>query len=155
LSAYEDSEDKAEARDLAMLAAQVSQYLGAANYDFETSLPIAWDFFGKAAAFITSIPAISALNPASLEAPGPDSEMVVTGTGFTASTVINWNGGDEPTDFVSATEVKTTVRPSTVQAPLPFTLRVCVHNAGVKSNVLDFTFTEAPAGRSEKPWRKE
>lgn len=147
MSAYEDlvtPEEKAEARDLALMASQVVAVLGPASSSFEESLPLAWDFFDKAAAFVGSIPTIASLAPASLEVPGPDAEVIVTGTGFTVETAINWNGGDEPTDFVSETEVKTTVKPSTVQAPLPFALPVYVHNAGVKSNVLEFTFTEAP-----------
>jgi hypothetical protein len=75
--------------------------------------------------------------------PGPDSEIAIQGTGFNPTTVINWNGGDEVTDFISETELRTTVKPSTVAVALPFTLPVYVRNGTLQSNVLEFTFTEA------------
>lgn len=147
MSAYDDlvtPEDKEEIRDLSALAAQLVGWVGPASMSQDEALAKAWEFLNTAAGFVASIPTITNLAPATMEAPGPDAEMIVTGTGFTAETVIVWSGADEPTDFVSETEVKTTVKPSTVQAPLPFALPVYVRNAGVKSNVLEFTFTEAP-----------
>lgn len=86
---------------------------------------------------------IDGLNPAELEVPGPDYQVVVHGTGYTAESIINWNGGDEVTEFVSDIKLRTLVKPSTVQAPLPFELPVYVRNGEVQSNVAIFTFTAA------------
>jgi IPT/TIG domain len=147
-----DPNAKAEARDLALLAAQIVAWAGPNAVPFEQALITAWGYLDKASAFIAeeaalgTTPALTSLAPATLTVPGPDSEVILQGTGFNENTVINWNGGDEPTQFVSETELRTVVKPSTVEAPLPFTLPVYVHHGDLSSNVVDFTFTEA-AGR--------
>jgi len=150
MNAYEEidnPEGKAEARELAMLAAQVVILAGPAAMSFEEALPVAWQHFSLAASFVAeqAPPTLDALNPNTLPAPGPNSQVVFNGTGFNQNTVINWNGGDEVTEFVNEGELRTVVKPSLVQAPLPFTLPVYVRNGELKSNVLEFTFTEAPA----------
>lgn len=146
--AYTDleAEGKAEARDLAALTAEIVDWAGGANIlSFEEARSIAWKHYQDAAAFAaaaSTAPILVSLVPAELSVPGEDSEIVVSGTGFNAQSVISWNGGDEATDFISDTELRTTVKPSTVQAPLPFSLPVYVHHAGLQSNTLQFTFTE-------------
>lgn len=92
-------------------------------------------------------PLLASLDPESMNVPGPDAPILVIGSGFTEESVIVWNGSDEETEFVSATKVRTTVRVSTVEAPLPFTLPVQVRNGEAESNELQFTFTQAPIGR--------
>lgn len=89
-------------------------------------------------------PLVASLDPESMNVPGPDAPILVIGSGFTEESVIIWNGGDEETEFVSPTKVRTTVKVSTVEAPLPFTLPVQVRNEDQVSNALQFTFTEAP-----------
>lgn len=89
-------------------------------------------------------PRVTGLDPTSMNVPGPDAPIMVTGSGFTEESVIIWNGADEVTEFVSATKLRTTVKVSIVEAPLPFTLPVQVRNEDQISNALDFTFTEAP-----------
>lgn len=154
MGAYVESEDKVEARDLARLAADIVDWAGGPTIlSFEEALPTAWEHFNKAAAFAagaSTAPVLVSLVPAELGVPGADSEIVLTGTGFNVQSVINWNGGDEATDFISDTELRTTVKPSTVQAPLPFVLPVYVHHAGLQSNTLDFTFVEAVEARRKK-----
>lgn len=88
-------------------------------------------------------PVIAELTPDSASVPGPDFDLVVRGENFSEESVINWNGGDEPTEFVSAEELRTLVKPSTVQTPLPFTLPVCVKTGQLSSGILSFTFAEA------------
>lgn len=97
-------------------------------------------------------PVIESIAPESLDVPGPDRELTITGHGFNADSVIVWNGGDEPTDFASDTELKTVVKPSTVQAPLPFTLPIYVRNGDLNSNTVYFTFVqgEEPEGRNRQ-----
>jgi hypothetical protein len=144
MSAYDESEDKQEVRDIAILASQIRGWAGS-SANFEEALVIAWDCLNMAADFtydMNAQPVLVGLEPATLEVPGEDTEVVCVGTGFSEHTVINWNGGDEATDFIDIEHIKTTVKPSTVQAPLPFTLTVYVHHGGTSSNALDFTFTE-------------
>jgi hypothetical protein len=94
---------------------------------------------------VAEAPVLHGLNPATLTVPGADYPVTVHGEGFTEASVINWNGGDEETDYISQTQLRTLVKPSTVQAPLPFTLPVYVHHGNIASNVLAFTFiAEAP-----------
>jgi hypothetical protein len=95
----------------------------------------------------SSAPVIESLSPNVLTVPGIDTVLSVIGTGFTEESVINWNGGDEVTEFVDEEELTTIVRPSTVQAPLPFELDVYVKNGTAKSNIVKFTFTEVTATR--------
>ena len=92
--------------------------------------------------------AIDVLDPNEAEIGGPDVTMTVTGIGFEDGAVIVFNGGDEPTEFVSETEVTTGVKPST--AGTPGTYPVAVRNPdGQVSNELGFTFTE-PVARKTK-----
>lgn len=88
-------------------------------------------------------PTISALDPSGAETGSTDVTMVVTGTGFTATSVIIFNGFDEPTTLISDTQVSTIVKPSLFTEAIP--LPVQVRDVGGTSNSLDFTFTAPPA----------
>jgi IPT/TIG domain len=151
-NAYEEidnPEDKAEARDLALLAAQIVAWAGPAATPLAEALVTAWEALDQTAEFIAEqkalavAPTLDSLDPATLPVPGPDTQVALHGTGFNEGTTINWNGGDEPTEFISETEVRTVVKPSTVEAPLPYTLPVYVWHGGVQSNTIDFIFTAA------------
>lgn len=87
-------------------------------------------------------PTVEALTPNSaVSGAAADITMVVTGTGFTEGSVITFNDLDEPTTFISDTEVSTGVKPSLFVVPA--VCPVAVRDAGGTSNALDFTFTEA------------
>jgi hypothetical protein len=89
-------------------------------------------------------PTVEALTPnTAVSGAAADIDMVVTGTGFTEASVITFNGLDEPTTFISDTEVSTGVKPSLFVVPA--VCPVAVRDAGGTSNALDFTFTEAEA----------
>jgi hypothetical protein len=81
---------------------------------------------------------VDSISPSSAPVGGADVEVTVTGVGFTPASVIVWNGGREPTTFVSSTELTTTVKPSTASGPS--TVPVGVSNA---LGTVDFTFTAA------------
>lgn len=93
-------------------------------------------------------PTIELLEPDTAQCGSEDVELVVTGENFNEMTKIVFNGNDEPTKFRSATEVTTGVKPSifAVAATCP----VGVRTGGMKSNTLDFTFTEGSAGRKRR-----
>lgn len=90
-----------------------------------------------------SAPVLSSLNPATAVA-GTDPDFVLSciGSGFLPGTVIHFGAGadqDEPTTFVSDTEVTTTVKPALF---VPDTVPVSVRYGPLKSETVDFTFTE-------------
>lgn len=85
-------------------------------------------------------PVLSSLEPAQLPVWAQDTEVFWNGSGFTPNSVIIWNNGQETTKFVSANQLSTIVKPSTVQAPLPFTLETYVVEGGKQSAKLAFTF---------------
>lgn len=68
MNAYEQGSphDKAEARDLALYAAQVVTWAGQTTMKFDEALPIAWEHFDKAATFAT------AKRPAAQSFPPPE-----------------------------------------------------------------------------------
>jgi hypothetical protein len=87
-------------------------------------------------------PVITALEPAEAAIGAPSFTLRVTGTGFTAQSVITVAGHDEPTTVESATAVTTGVDMSVWLAPdaVPVTVR----NAdGQTSAPMAFTFTAA------------
>jgi hypothetical protein len=98
-------------------------------------------------------PTLDSLNPDSAVAgDAADITLSCIGTGFTADTIIMFNGLPEPTTLVSDTEVTTGVKPSLFVVPA-----VCPVELHTNMNVtasLDFTFEEAPIVRSSKKSRK-
>jgi hypothetical protein len=85
---------------------------------------------------------VTSLDPPTAICGMPDVTLHVYGAGFSATTVILFNGTAEPTVFVSPTEVTTGVKPSlaTVAVTVPVTV------VGASTSV-DFTFVE-PAARA-------
>jgi hypothetical protein len=81
---------------------------------------------------------VTGLDPDTAAMDDPDLTLRVLGTGFTPDTVILFNNGEEPTVFVSDTEVTTGVKPSTASSPG----RVPVSVLGAAES-FDFTFTAA------------
>lgn len=92
-------------------------------------------------------PVISSISPSTAVCGDVDLEMLVTGTGFTADSIITFNGLDEPTDFHSDTSVGTGVKPSLFLVPA--TCPVAVRGPGGTSNSVSFEFTAA-AGRDSR-----
>lgn len=86
-------------------------------------------------------PVLSSLDPNTAALDSADVTMHVHGTGFTASSVIHFATNDEPTVFVSDTEVTTVVKPSLGWGEVA--VPVTVKNGTQSSNALDFTFTAA------------
>jgi len=85
-------------------------------------------------------PTISSLTPNTAQLGTANFTLHVIGTGFKPGAVIVFNGIDEPTTLVSATEVTTGVNMAVWLAPaaLPVKVRSLL---GQESNVQTFTFT--------------
>jgi hypothetical protein len=93
-------------------------------------------------------PEVSGLEPNTAACGDPDLQLVITGTGFNEMTKIVFNGFDEPTALLSPTQVRTNVKPSLFAVAV--TLPVGVRTGSLKSNTLDFTFTDAGAARKRR-----
>jgi len=97
------------------------------------------------------LPVVATLTPNSAELGDPSFTLHVHGTGFKSGDSIVFNGGIEPTVFVSSTELTTGVNMDTVSGP--FTVPVMIQTAdGSLSNSMDFSFTDgsAPVGLGSK-----
>jgi hypothetical protein len=93
-------------------------------------------------------PTVDDIDPDGAVCGDPDLTLTVTGEGFNELSKITFNGLDEPTKFISPTEINTGVKPSlfAVAAVCP----VGVRTGGMLSNTVDFTFTEGGATRKRK-----
>lgn len=85
----------------------------------------------------TTPPIITSLNPISAVLGSPSFTLEVNGTGFDAESHIVWNGGAEPTVFVSSTKLTTGVDMSTAQVAIDIAVQV-VNSLGMISNTMIF-----------------
>lgn len=97
----------------------------------------------RGAAFTTDgpPPTVGSLTPTSAKIGDPNFTLHVIGTNFKPGCVISFAGFDEPTTFVSATEVTTLVDMSYWHGPdaaIPVFVRSL---AGIPSNTVNFAFT--------------
>jgi hypothetical protein len=85
-------------------------------------------------------PTLISLDPASAECGSEDFTLHCNGANFNDTSVIVWNGGEEPTVFVSDAELTTIVRASlaTVAMDIP----VFIRTDGIDGGGLGFRFTE-------------
>jgi hypothetical protein len=90
---------------------------------------------------ITKVPTVASLTPNSAEVGDPNPTLHVHGTNFTAGSKIIFNGGEEVTTFVSATELTTVVNMSTVSGAAVVPVAVMSED-GVLSNPMNFAFTD-------------
>ncbi len=65
----------------------------------------------------TLVPVLTTIQPAMATIGGADVTLQCVGQNFTPEAFITFNGGEEPTIFVSATKVTTIVKPSTATTP--------------------------------------
>jgi hypothetical protein len=97
----------------------------------------------------TKIPILSSLTPSSAEIGDPNFTLHVHGQNFTSSSVIIFNGGEESTTYVSATELTTGVDMTT--ATIPVVVPVAVRDMDIQSEPLMFTFTDGSQARVKAP----
>jgi len=86
-------------------------------------------------------PVLTDITPNNAVVGGANFTMTAIGSNFIPKSVIVFNGGKEPTTYVSATEVTTGVQPSTAGGPA--TVPVEIDNLGFKSAPQDFHFNAA------------
>jgi hypothetical protein len=101
-----------------------------------------------AGAIAAAAPAITSLDPATVESGSPDITLVVSGTGFDASSTIVFADQDEPTTLNDDGTLSTGVKPGMFA---PATVPVAVRNGPARSAPMDFTFVDpARAGDTKK-----
>jgi hypothetical protein len=88
-------------------------------------------------------PTLDSITPASAPIQSGDVTATIAGSGFTASSVVVWNGIDDTSTFVDENTITTVVK--TDMAGAPSTVTVAVRNGAESSGEISFEFTEAPA----------
>jgi hypothetical protein len=90
---------------------------------------------------VDSTPWLDSMEPDTVTVPGPDTTVTFTGGNFASGMELIWNEALEPVTGIDSQHASTVVKPSTVEAELPFTVPVYVRNGrGLESNRLSFTF---------------
>lgn len=88
-------------------------------------------------------PAAQSLSPPATTASGPAFTLDVTGTSFTAQSIVRWNGADRSTTFVNATSIRAQILASDIATAGSAAVTVFTPGAG-SSNALTFTTNPAP-----------
>jgi hypothetical protein len=92
-------------------------------------------------------PVITSLSPTSVVAGSPATTLTVNGTGFTASSVVNWNSSALTTAYVSATQLTATIPAANLTtAATPSITVVNPAGSGGTSNAVMFTVTAPVSG---------
>ena len=91
---------------------------------------------------------LTEIGPATAQIGGADVVLSCIGTGFTKRSQIVFNGGEEPTTYVSGETLTTIVRPST--ATTAGSYPVLVRDGEDESGSQDFTFTEPDVAEVEE-----
>jgi hypothetical protein len=90
-------------------------------------------------------PAITSLSPLSATVGGAAFTLTVTGTGFVASSVVQWNGTARPTTFVSSTQLQAAIGALDLATTGSAAIRVLSPApGGGLSNTVSFTITGPP-----------
>ena len=96
-----------------------------------------------------TIPVLTGIAPSTAVVGSPPLTLTATGSDFTEDSKIIFNGGEEPTVFVSDTELTTEVRPETASGDI--TVPVMVRTGSWESAEFDFTFSAAQTVPTDKP----
>jgi hypothetical protein len=88
-------------------------------------------------------PTLTGVSPNVAIIGGADVTMICDGSGFTEGSTITFNGGDEPTTFISDTQVSTIVKPST--ATTAGSYPVTVKSGPFETAPVMFTFSDPAA----------
>ena len=97
-------------------------------------------------------PEIEALDPDEIEMGAADTVLHVHGSGFTEQSVIHFAGHDEPTSFVSESEITTGLKPSLWQEAV--VVECTVKNGDQESEPVEFEFLEADAPAASRQTKR-
>jgi len=100
-------------------------------------------------------PTITGLSPASVIAGTPDTLVTITGTNFTADSIINFRGATVPTTLISATQLSFTAPTSTLTAGSNWTfVQKTAADATYMSNHMAFLTTTAADAQTTRRGKK-
>ena len=98
---------------------------------------------------VNPVPSIGSLSPSSATAGGAGFTLTVTGSGFISSSVVQWNGSNRSTTYVSSTQLTAPITASDIASS--GTAQVTVFNptpGGGTSNASSFTISTPPSGKA-------
>jgi trimeric autotransporter adhesin len=117
--------------------------------DIATASPVAVTVFNpgpgggtsNSASFSISAigPAISSLSSTSAVAGSSSIILTITGSRFSSSMVVRWNGSDRPTAFVGTSQMLSLISSSDLAVAGTFTVTVYSPSEGLTSNAISFT----------------
>ncbi|HWQ33946.1 MAG TPA: IPT/TIG domain-containing protein [Blastocatellia bacterium] len=97
----------------------------------------------QAVAQTPTAPTLTSLSPNSVTAGGADFTLNLTGSNFTAGSVVRWNGADRPTNFISGTQLQAYITAADIASPGAVTVTVFTPSLrtapGGTSNPVNFT----------------
>ncbi|MDQ4120132.1 MAG: FG-GAP-like repeat-containing protein [Acidobacteriota bacterium] len=87
-------------------------------------------------------PVITSISPTRIAAGSGEFEIVVTGNGFVNGSIVQWNGQNRPTTFVSPTELRARISAADVQQADEALVRVFnpIPGGGVSNNIVFVVF---------------
>lgn len=100
-------------------------------------------------ATFTVVPNLTSISPTSATAGSSGFTLTVNGAGFTPGAVVQWNGSNLATSFVSSTQLRAPVLSNLIASP--GTAQVTVSSGGVTSNAVTFTILTPPTISSINP----
>jgi hypothetical protein len=98
---------------------------------------------------VVGAPVISTITPNTAIAGGPQFTLTVNGTGFSSSSVVNWNTTALSTKFISATQLTASVSAALIASA--GTAQITVVSGSVASNAVRFIATSPPVITSISP----
>src|SRR5262249_22392039 len=93
---------------------------------------------------LAQAPTLTSISPNSATAGGPAFTLGLTGTNFSPSSQVQWNGSARPTGFISATQLTAAIPASDIAAPGVAQVTVFNPTTALTSNPLPFTITPSP-----------
>jgi uncharacterized protein (TIGR03437 family) len=100
---------------------------------------------------VSAIPTISSFSPASVSAGGPAFTLTVNGAYYVSGTVVQWNGANLTTTFVSATQVTALVPAAMIAAAEQAWVSVVNPGGYASENLFNVTASIAPGLTSLSP----
>jgi predicted flap endonuclease-1-like 5' DNA nuclease len=93
-------------------------------------------------------PVLDSITPVSAPIQSGDVTATIAGSGFTASSIVVWNGIDDTSTFVDENTITTVIK--TDMAGVPSTVTVAVRNDTEISNEISFEFTALEEGEEDE-----
>jgi hypothetical protein len=91
-----------------------------------------------------TLPSLTSVSPNSVTAGGSSFQLTANGSGFTANSVIRWNGANRTTTFLSSTQLRTTISASDIASSGSASVSVFTSGTGGGSSPQTLTVSITP-----------